>query len=196
MMQEKPQLDIERFASNKEAVIVITSAVDPSQQYYANLFYRDMIRQLLRLSVNCPNGELPREIRFVFDDFACTCPIEGFENDISLFRSAGISAIMLLQSESQLEKVYTPEGAAIIRQNCAVYAYFPGGFDDRSCEIVSKRMNMPYEDILYAPLGKVFIMQSGRKPVHIPRYDTLNSSEYAEYLNVARNFDRKRTDRI
>lgn len=186
MMQAKPQFDVKKFANNKEALIIITSAVDTSQQYYANLFYRDTERQLLRYAVTCPNGELPREIRFIFDDFACTAPIQGFANDISLFRSAGISAIMLLQSEQQLEAIYKDE-APIIRQNCAVYAYFPGGFDDKSCEIVAKRMGLLYEDILYAPLGKVFIMQSGTKPVHIPRYDTLNSEEYREYLNVNRS---------
>lgn len=185
MMQEKPQFDVEKFANNKEALIVITSAVDTSQQYYANLFYRDTERQLLRYAATCPNGELPREIRFIFDDFACTAPIQGFANDVSLFRSAGLSAIMLLQSEQQLEAIYKDD-APIIRQNCAVYAYFPGGFDDKSCEIVSKRMGLPYEDILYAPLGKVFIMQSGTKPVHIPRYDTLNSEEYREYQTVNR----------
>ena len=184
LMQDKPQLDLIRFVHNKEALIVITNAVDTSQQYYANLFYRDLIRQLLRYAAGCRNGELPREIRFLFDDFACTCPIEGFERDISLFRSAGLSAILLLQSSSQMEAIYTKEAASIIRQNCSVNVYFPGGFDDRSCEIVSKRMNLPYEEVLYAPLGKVFIMQSGRKPVHIPRYDTLNSKEYADYLNV------------
>lgn len=185
LMQNKPQLDLEQFARNKEALIVVTNGQETSQQYYANLFFRNLIRQLLRLSVTCPNGELPREIRLIFDDFACTCPIDGFERDISLFRSAGISAILLLQSESQLEAIYSPEIAAIIRQNCAAYVYFPGGFDDRSCEIVSKRMSLPYEDILYAPLGKVFIMHSGRKPVHVPRYDTLNSREYARYLESA-----------
>lgn len=184
MMRKKPQLDIEEFAANKEALIIITSAVDSSQQYYANLFYRGLIRQLLRYSADCPNGELPREIRLIFDDFACTCPIVGFENDISLFRSAGISAILLLQSESQLEAVYSKEGASIIRQNCAAYVYFPGGSDDLSCEIVSKKMNLPYAEILYAPMGNVFIMQSGRSPVQVPRYDTLHSQEYADYLEA------------
>lgn len=185
MMREKPQFDVERFANGKEALIVITSAVDTSQQYYANLFYRDTERQLLRYAVTRPNGELPREIRYIFDDFACIAAIQGFANDISLFIAAGLSAILLLQSEQQLEAIYQEE-APVIRQNCAVYVYFPGGFDDRSCEIVSKRMGLPYEDILYAPLGKVFIMQSGRKPVHIPRYDTLNSQEYLEYLEANR----------
>lgn len=183
MMQEKPQFDAEHFANNKEALIVITSAIDPSQTYYANLFYRDTERQLLRYASTCPSGELPREVRYIFDDFACTAPIQGFANDISLFRSAGLSAIMLLQSEQQLDAIYK-DNAPIIRQNCAVYAYFPGGFDDKSCEIVSKRMCLPYEEVLYAPLGKVFIMQSGKKPVHIQRYDTLNSEEYHEYLEA------------
>lgn len=183
MMQEKPQFDAEHFANNKEALIVITSAIDPSQAYYANLFYRDTERQLLRYASTCPNGELPREVRYIFDDFACTAPIQRWANDISLFRSAGLSAIMLLQSEQQLEAIYKDD-APIIRQNCAIYAYFPGGFDDKSCEIVSKRMCLPYDEVLYAPLGKVFIMQSGKKPVHIQRYDTLNSEEYLEYLEA------------
>lgn len=185
LMQDKHQLDIESFTNTKAALIVITSAVDTSQQYYANLFYRDLIHQLVRYSVALSTGELPREIRFFFDDFACTCPIEGFGKDISLFRSAGLSAVMLLQSEAQLEAVYG-DNAAIIRQNCAVYVYFPGGFDDKSCEIVSKRMGLPYEDILYASLGKVFIMQSGQKPVHIRRYDTLNSKEYKDYVESSK----------
>lgn len=183
MMQEKPQFNAEHFANNKEALVVITSAINPSQVYYANLFYRDTERQLLRYAATCPNGELPREVRYIFDDFACTAPIQGFANDISLFRSAGLSAIMLLQSEQQLEAIYKDD-APIIRQNCAVYAYFPGGFDDKSCEIVSKRMCLPYDEVLYAPLGKVFVMQSGTKPVHIPRYDTLNSEEYRGYLKA------------
>lgn len=186
MMQSKPQLDAQRFADTKSALLVITSAVDTAQRYYANLFYRDLIHQLLDYAAERPEGELPREVRFIFDDFACTAPIQDFGNDISLFRAAGISAIMLLQSEQQLEAIYKSDAPAI-RQNCAVYAYFPGGFDDRSCEIVSRRMGIPYDEVLYAPLGKVFIMQSGRKPVHIPRYDTLESQEYRDLLAAGRD---------
>ena len=185
IMRDKPQFDVEKFANNKAALIVITSAIETSQQYYANLFYRDTERQLIRYAAERPKGELPREVRYVFDDFACTAPIQGWANDISLFRSAGISAIMLLQSEQQLEAIYEKD-APIIRQNCSVYCYYPGGFDDRSCEIVSKRMGIPYEEVLYAPLGKVFIMQSGQRPVHIPRYDTLGSDEYRDYMSSVR----------
>lgn len=192
MMQEKPQFNVESFANNKEALIIITSAIEHSQAYYANLFYRDTERQFLRYSTVL-NGSLPREIRYFFDDFACTAKIQGWANDISLFRAAGLSAVMLLQSEQQLDVIYKDE-APIIRQNCPVYVYFPGGFDDRSCEIVSKRMGIPYEEVLYAELGKVFIMQSGRKPVHIPRYNTLESAEYKEYIRIIERRDRYTTE--
>ena len=47
MMREKPQFDPVRFASRKEALLVITSAADTAQQYYANLFYRSTEQQLL-----------------------------------------------------------------------------------------------------------------------------------------------------
>ena len=92
---------------------------------------------------------------------------------------------MLLQSEQQLDVIYQDD-AGIIRQNCAVYAYFPGGFDDRSCQIVSKRMGLPYEDVMFAPLGKVFVMSSGRAPVHIRRYDTPNCEEYQLFLDITK----------
>ena len=81
--------------------------------------------------------------------------MQNFENNISIFQSAGISGFIVLQNHSQLESIYGTDKAAIIRQNCPVQVYFPGGFDDRSCELVRRRMNMPFEDVMYAPLGKV-----------------------------------------
>lgn len=92
--------------------------------------------------------------------------------------------MILLQSQTQLESIYGADKAAIIRQNCPVQLYFPGGFDDNSCELVSKKMDIPFEDVLYAPIGNIFVMASGRKPAVIPRYNTFQSIEYQEYLNV------------
>lgn len=190
-MLSKPQLDIEKFVRNKEALVVITSGLESSQNHYTNLFYRDTMRQLLRYASTCPKGVLPREIRYYYDDFVCISPIHDFAANISSFRCAGISFMLLVQSESQLDAIYK-EDASIIRQNCAIYAYFPGGLDDTSCELVSKRMNMLYEHILYASLGKVFIMQSGRRPVHVERYPTFSSNEYKKYSQFKQNLPSKK----
>ena len=86
--------------------------------------------------------------------------------------SAGVSAVILLQAESSLEAIYGSE-ADVIRANCACYCYFPGGMDDRSIEIASKKFDIPYQDILSAGMGKLFVVRSGHKPVYISRFDTL-----------------------
>ena len=61
---------------------------------------------------------------------------------------------------------------------------FPGGFDIKSCETVSKQMNIPLNEVLYADLGKVFVMQTGKEPGIYDRYLTLESEEYKEYCRI------------
>lgn len=186
VMRDRPQIDFCKLATEKRGLYIVSDASETWQSYYMNLLFGMGIRELRAIAKRSPGSRLPVPVRMYFGDFGCTSPIQNFEKNISVFRSAGISCFIVLQSQSQLESIYGQDKAAIIRQNCPVQVYFPGGFDDRSCEIVSRRMNMPFEDIMYAPLGKVFIMQAGRKPVIAPRYDTYRSKEYRTFLEVNR----------
>lgn len=61
-MREKSSFEMERFDNRKEAVIVITGAVE-APQYYVSLFFWQTERQLLRYSAIYPHGKLPWEIR-------------------------------------------------------------------------------------------------------------------------------------
>lgn len=184
MMQNKKKIEFESLAKEKSVLILVSSSSEAWQKYYTNLFFGTCIRSLLKYADCCPENRLPRPVRLLFDDFACSSRIEGFESKLSLFRSAGLSAVIMLQSQSQLESIYGHEKAAIIRQNCPVHLFFPGGLDERSAELVSKKMNLDFEDVLYAPLGDCFIMQSGKKPVVCARYNTLKSKEYRKYLKI------------
>ena len=190
MMKAKPQFDIEGFTKKKKALILITSSEDANVNLFANLVYRDIEKGLIRFANSCPRAELPREVIFYFDDMFCSAPLDGFARDLSLFRSAGMSACLFLQSELQLDAVYKEE-APIIRQNCATYVFFPGGFDDKAADLVSRRMGVPMEEVLFAPYGSVFVMESGsgRKPVQIPRYNTFESVEYEQYLKASSRVD-------
>ena len=183
ILRSKKRFDIEAFAKNKRALIIITSGIDDSQQYFANLVNQDTIRGLLRYAACCPAGHLPRSVRFYFDDFAGNVPLYGLPKQLCVFRSAGVSAVILLQAESSLEAIYGSE-ADVIRANCACYCYFPGGMDDRSIEIASKKFDTPYQDILSADMGKLFVVRTGHKPVYIPRFNTLKSKGYRDYLTV------------
>ena len=90
--------------------------------------------------------------------------------------------MLLIQSESMLQSIYGEEKAATILNNCSSYVYFPGGMDRQTCKSVSERMNMPLEDVMYAPVGEVFIMRSGNKPVVKQRYDIFNDPCYQEMV--------------
>ena len=120
----------------------------------------------------------------MFDDFACAAVINDYSRHIAIFRAAGISAMMLIQSESQLISLYSEEESTNILNNCSAYAYFPGGMDLTTCRNIGQRLDRPLTDVMYEATGKVIIMRSGKKPVTVPRYDVFNSAEYKDFLLV------------
>ena len=44
---------------------------------------------------------------------------------------------------------------------------------------------MPLDDVMYAPVGDVFIMRSGNKPVVKQRYDIFNDPCYQEMMQCS-----------
>jgi type IV secretory pathway TraG/TraD family ATPase VirD4 len=181
-MRERSTVDFEEISREKVALFIITSPVNTSLYTFANMMFGTAIKQLLEYAGRCPNFRLPRPVKFVFDDFACGAPIRNFAKYISVFRSAGISAMMMLQSESQLSSMYSQGDATTIINCASTYAYFPGGFDLQTCKSVSHRINRPLEDVMYAPMGKVFVMRTGHKPLLDDRYDTPESENYKALL--------------
>lgn len=181
-MREKPSIDFRKLATEKTALFIICSPVKTSLHHFANLIYDTAIKVLLSYAQEFEDGKLPRKVKLFFDDFGCTTPIQSFPEHISIFRSAGLSVMLLIQSESMLQSIYGEEKAATILNNCSSYVYFPGGMDRQTCKSVSERMNMPLEDVMYAPVGEVFIMRSGNKPVVKQRYDIFNDPCYQEMI--------------
>ena len=181
-MREKPSIDFKKLATEKTALFIICSPVKTSLHHFSNFIYDTAIKVLLGYAQEFDDGKLPRKVKLFFDDFGCTAPIQSFPEHISIFRSAGLSVMLLLQSESMLQSIYGEEKAATILNNCSSYVYFPGGMDRQTCKSVSERMNMPLEDVMYAPVGEVFIMRSGNKPVIKKRYDIFNDPCYQEMV--------------
>lgn len=195
MMRKEKQIDFESMASKKTSLLIITSPVNVSLYLFANLLFSTCIKQLLEYAEKCKEQRLPRPVRLMFDDFAVAAKINNFANHIAVFRAAGLSAMMLLQSEDQLRELYTEAEATSILNNCSCYVYFPGGMDLTTCKNVSQRLDVPVTDIMYASTGQVIIMQSGKKPITVPRYDTLNSKEYQDFLEITQK-KKEQTDNV
>ena len=83
---------------------------------------------------------------------------------ISSVRSRGISAMLMIQAESQLEKAYYRDSSTIIG-NCDTYIYL-GGNDIDTAENVARRCNLPLNKILYMPVETNWIFRRGQHPVN------------------------------
>jgi type IV secretory pathway TraG/TraD family ATPase VirD4 len=178
MMKNSTGIDFRRVATKKTALFIITSPVSTAVNCFANLMYGTAIKEMLTYAAQREDFRLPRDVRLVFDDFAVGSKIHNFAEYISIFRSAGISTVILLQSESQLFSIYGEQDGKSIINNVSTYCYFSGGMDLTTCEHVARRVNKPLETILYSPLDRIYIMQAGRKPLVTQRYPILKDPRY------------------
>ena len=187
-MGKRRRINFAQLATERTALFISTSAVNPTLHSFANLLYSQSIKELFEFAESRTDGHLPIPVQLLCDDFACGSTILNFPEYISIFREKQMSAIILLQSESQLERMYTYEDATTIINNCDTYVYM-GGMDLQTSKNVSNRLNCPLEDVLYMPIGTVAVFRRGQKPIVTKRYPV---QEHPLYQQVSES-DIKKT---
>lgn len=185
-MSDDASIDFEKFATNKIGIFIITSPVRTAEYGFANLLFGTAIRQLMEFAETQENNRLPRNVKLIFDDFSCGFPIQGFERNISTFRSAGISCMMLCQSLSQLDATYGPDNSTIILDNCSSLVYLPGGMNKKTCSYISEMLNLPLDEVMFMEMGNVVVFQTGKQPIIAPRYDTLSDPAYQKLMSYSK----------
>ena len=183
--EEKEKFDAETFSATKSVLYLNTSPYNLNIQYLLNVFYASLFQNFFEIAEN-NGGKLNRDIAVILDDFAAGGEggINGFEQYISTFREAGISVILLLQSEAQLEKIYGEAAAISILDNCDTTIYM--GTNNRiSAKNVSEKINRPLEEVLYMPIGKEIVIHRGEKPkYYVDRYPILEDPVYKKMIRV------------
>ena len=167
----------EELGSRKSILFVTTSPVNPSLNLYINMFYSQAIKQLFEFAERRPDGRLPFPVHILCDDFAAGGRIFGFPEYISVFREKGISATILVQSESQLASMYGAADAVTIINNCDSYVYM-GGMDIDTARAVSLRLNVPMSEVLNMPVGREIVFRRGEEPAVTSRYDIRKNELY------------------
>lgn len=189
MMKLDKKLDFTKLGSEKTVLFVTTSAVNPALNSFINMFYAQLFKQLFEYAEKLPDGMLPIPVHVLCDDFATGGQILNFPEYISIFREKQISVTLLLQSESQLDAMYGYSNAITIINNCDTCLYM-GGMDLKTGRSMSERLNLPLEDILYMPVGKMFVFRRGQKPIYTTRYNIENNRLYqaitAQYNETVR----------
>ncbi len=175
--KKEERIDFRALGEEKTALFIITSPMNMTLQNLVNLMYADMFKELFNAAEKSERGRLDTPVHIICDDFACGSRIRNFEDYISIFRAAGISVTILLQSETQLACMYGDAEAKTIINNCDTYVYM-GGMDIDTCYNISRRINKPLDTVLSMPLEQVIVFRRGSKPVVSRRYQILDDPEY------------------
>lgn len=176
-MVNRRKINFKKFAEEKSVLFISSSAVNRTTHYFVNIFYGQMFKELFEYAQECPYGQLPIPIHVLCDDFATGGKILNFPEYISIFRETQMSVTMLIQSESQLQRMYSTADAITIINNCDTYIYM-GGTDITTVRDISIKLNEPMDEILYMPLNREIIFRRGSKPIVTNRYNVLEDKRY------------------
>ena len=170
-------VDFEKLASEKTVLFITTSPVNSSLNSFISTFYGTAFKDLFEFAEEQADGRLPIPVDVLADDFATGCPVNMFEQYVSIFREKGLSVTVLIQSESQLSSLYSSEKATTIINNCDTIVFL-GGMDLETGKNISMRANRPLEDILYLPIGSEIIFRRGMKVIFTKRYNIFQNEMY------------------
>ena len=170
-------VDFKKLADEKTVLFVTSSAVNPALSCFVNIFYAQVFKSLFEYAESREDGTLPNPVHVLCDDFATGSRINNFPEYISIFREKKISVTLLLQSESQVEAMYGGGNATTIINNCDTYLYF-GSMDLQTSRNVSIRLNEPIDDVLYMPIGDVYVFRRGQRPIKTKRYNILQDENF------------------
>lgn len=188
MIARSERIKFEEIAEEKTAVFIKCSDTDSSIYTFLNIFYAQIIDVLCKYADRRPDGKCKVPVRIILDDFATNVTIHDMPSIISTVRSREISLMLIVQSESQLEKIYGQDCNTIIC-NCDTYCFL-GSQDLKTARSISERLDLPVTDILYMSIGKEYVFRRGSRPIECERFDIQELQEYKELLNSDISYER------
>ena len=177
MFRMKKMVDFEKLASEKTVLFITTSPVNSSLNSFISSFYGIVFKELFEFAEDQADGKLPISVDVLADDFATGCPVNMFDQYVSIFREKGLSVTALIQSESQLSSLYGSEKATTIINNFDTIVFL-GSMDLDTGRSISVRANRPLEEVLYMPIGSEIIFRRGMKPIFTKRYNIFQNEMY------------------
>lgn len=164
------EIDFASIGQKRTALFCEISDTDRSMDTIVNMFFTQAINTLCTYAdEECDDYSLSCPVRFFLDDFCTNAKIEGFERMISNIRSRKISAVIVVQSLSQLKAGYGENYNTII-DNCDTLI-FTGTNSPETAEQIAIRCNKTMDTILHMPLNHSWIFRRGSKPFLTENYD-------------------------
>ena len=132
-MLSDDELEIEKLGQEKTALFVIIPDNESSFNFLVSILYNQMFKVLVNIA---DKKTLKIPIQYVLDEIANIGQIPNFEKVMGTIRSRKMSAMIFLQSISQLENMYKNTWKSIV-DNCNSTLFLGG---DESAEWMSKKL--------------------------------------------------------
>lgn len=115
-------IDLYNLAPKKTILYIITSDTNKTFNFIGAIMYSQLINILVKKADQLDNSRFKEPVQLIFDEFYNIGVVPNFENTISVLRSRNISAIVILQSLSQLKNMYD-KASDIIMDCCESYLF-------------------------------------------------------------------------
>ena len=116
-LMSKDEVNIRDIGVEKTAFFMITSDSTSTFDFLGAMIFSLMFTKMFEQAYKDFDGRLPIHVRFMLDEFANLGVIPDADKKLSVMRSRNISASIVLQSISQLDKNYKDTKETII-DNC------------------------------------------------------------------------------
>jgi len=123
-MTSKNTIDLEAvgFGDKPIAIFMVVPDYDSSLHAIASIFVRQLYYVSAKKASFSKGGKCPRKIVFMLDEFGNMPPIEGMANIITVCLGRNIHFNLIIQSYSQLKKLYGEDSDTIVG-NCGNQIY-------------------------------------------------------------------------
>lgn len=179
-------LDIREIGKSKQVVFITVPDTDHSLDSVCNLFYSQVIQQLILEADSNTDGCLKIPTTIYMDD-AGNYNIPSLDMVISISRSRQLGISLLIQSCNQLYSSYGKDNATTIIDNMDSIVYM-GGNNVDTAEFIGLKANKTISNIVNMPRDKVYVLVSGRSAIladKIPPYSfDLDDEADSGYLNL------------
>ena len=121
------EMHLDTVGDELTALFIIVSDTDDTFNFLVAMMYTQLFNLLCSKADNNPDGSgrLKYPVRCLIDEFANIKQIPQLEKIISVIRSRGISASIILQTKSQLKSLYK-DNAETIEGNCDSLLFLGG----------------------------------------------------------------------
>ena len=211
------ELNAQSFIDKPTAIFLIVPDEDSTRHFFASLFIRNIMNELIYIAEERETKELQRRVIAFWDEFGQIPAIKDIDMLFTACRSRGIRFIVALQSLSQLEDNYSKSKSNIIKDACqmTMFSYVAptayetarsfsqalGTYTTQSGSVSSgeknkssskqliKRQLMFENEIISMPPGELIVMKSGNLPIKtkLPLYFEIFKTIHMENFYVNHN---------